>query len=139
MKKVAALLLVLCLSGCSTARQPEVDTDYVLALSTANEFLEAWRKRDQAAGLSLLSARLRKSRTEPEWRQAISGISNPHHTSYEIGSGQRLPDGRIRFDIHLHYHYTGQRSGGAPRKGPRQIILIEVGNENWKVDEIPEL
>ena len=95
MKAISTILFVALLAGCTTLRKPQVDTDYVLALSTANSFLEAWRLRRQEAGLALLSSRLRKSQTEDQWRLAISGSSNPHHLSYEITSGKRLPDGRI--------------------------------------------
>ena len=95
MKAISTILFVALLAGCTTLRKPQVDTDYVLALSTANSFLEAWRFRRQEAGLALLSSRLRKSQTEDQWRLVISGTSNPHHLSYEITSGKRLPDGRI--------------------------------------------
>jgi len=139
MKHIAASLLLGVLTGCATVQTAQVDTDYVLALSTANRFLEAWRSRNQDAGLALLSPRLRKSQTEDNWRMAISGCSNPHHQSYEITGGKRLPDGRVQFDVWLHDHYTGQRSGHSPRQMAEHIILIKVGKEEWKVDGAPQL
>jgi len=127
------------LAGCTTVQQKQVDTDYVLALSTANKFLEAWRSRGQDAGLALLSPRLRKSRTEDEWRMAISGISNPHHQSYEITGGKRLSDASIQFDVWLHDHYTGEQQASSPRQAAQHIILIKVGREEWEVDGVPQM
>jgi len=139
MKQITAILLLGLLAGCATVQQVQVDTDHILALSTANRFLEAWRSRNQDEGLGLLSHRLRKSQTEDEWRMAISGISNPHHQSHEITDGKRLPDGRIQFDVWLHDHYTGQRHGGSHRQAGEHIILIEVEKETWRVDGVPQL
>ena len=139
MKEIIAILLLGLLAGCATVQTAQVDADYVLALSTANRFLEAWRIRDQDAGLALLSPRLRKSQAEDEWRMAISGCSNPHHQSYEITGGRRLPDGRIQFDVWLHDHYTGQRYGASPRNAAEHIILIELEREQWRVDDTPQL
>jgi hypothetical protein len=137
MKAISTILLVVFLAGCATVQRTQIDTDYVLALSSANKFLEAWRGRRQDAGLALLSPRLIKTRTEDQWRMAISGASNPHHQSYEIISGRRLPDGRIQFDIWLYDHYTGQQDKTSTRGKPEHIMLIKVNNKEWKVDGVP--
>jgi hypothetical protein len=137
MKAISTILLVLLLASCTTVQQAQVDSDYVIALSTANKFLEAWRGRRQNAGLALLSPRLIEMRTEDQWRMAISGASNPHHQSYELTSGRRFPDGRIQFDIWLYEHYTGQQDEPSTRGKPEHIILIKVNNKEWKVDEVP--
>jgi hypothetical protein len=137
MKAISTILLVLFLASCTTVQQAQVDSDYVLSLSTANKFLEAWRSRNQDAGLVLLSPSIRESRTDDEWRMAISGVSNPHHQSYEISGGKRLPDGRLQFDVWLYDHYTGQQDEPSTRGKPEHIILIKVNNKEWKVDEVP--
>jgi hypothetical protein len=139
MRTVFTSLCIVLLAGCATVQLTQIDADYVLALSTANKLLEAWRSRDQDAGLALLSPRLRKTRTEDEWRMAISGISNPHHQSYEISDGKRLPDGRVRFVVCLHDHYTGHQQAASPRQKAQHIILINVGENKWQVDGVPQL
>ena len=139
MKQITAILLLGFLAGCATVQPVQVDTDYVLALSTANRFLEAWRSRNQETGLALLSPSLRKAQTEDEWRMGISGASNPHHHSYEVTNGESLPDGRIQFDVWLYEHYTGQKGEAVSRQKVKQIILIETGDGNWKVDGVPQL
>jgi hypothetical protein len=117
----------------------QVDTDYVLALSAANSFLEAWRTRDQERGLALLSPRLREANTEDYWRGLISGVSNPHHQAFEIDDGEKLPDGRFAFDVYLYDHYFGETDEVFPRNSPDQIVLTKTGPEDWRVDEVPEL
>lgn len=139
MKQIIAILILGLFTGCTTVQPVQVDTNYVLALATANRFLDAWRSRDQDSGLALLSNRLRESRTEDEWRMAIAGISNPHHQSYEITHGKHLPDGRVQFDVWLHDHYTGQRYGVSPRRTADHMILIEVEKDEWRVDGVPPL
>jgi hypothetical protein len=138
-RAIVATILIVLTAGCATTGGPRVDTDYVLALSTANKFMEAWRSRDQDAGLALLSDELRASRPELDWRNAISGPSNPHHQSYEIADGVRLPDGRLRFSVWLYHHYTGLRHLLVPRGKPEWIVLIKTGQEEWKVDGMPQL
>jgi len=139
MRAIVASILVMLVAGCATVGEPHVDTDYVLALSSANTFLEAWRSRDQDSGLALLSDRLLKSRSEDEWRLAISGVSNPHHQSYEITRGHRLEDGRIQFSVWLYEHYTGERQAKSPRQISERIIVRKVRDDVWRIDEVPQL
>jgi hypothetical protein len=151
--RIVAAAVVLCvfMAGCASApRQSSrlIDDEYVLALSAADEFLGAWRMRDQDRGLAILSPRLLRSKGEARWRQAISGVSNPHHESYEVTNGRRLPDGRYSFDVYVYWYYTGEperrRREGKPaehwEKGPPQkILLLKTGLDEWKVDEVPEI
>jgi hypothetical protein len=140
MKPIGIFLLVaLLVAGCATTHTVQVDTDYVLALSAANRFLSAWRSRNQDNGLTELSPRLLKSKGERWWRDEISGISNPHHESYEITNGRRLPGGRFTFDVWLYEYYTGEKFAPTPRWRPDKIILIRVSPGEWKVDEAPDI
>lgn len=129
--------LPLALSGeLSSNAKLEIDQNYVLALGTANQFLCAWQSRDTHAGMKLLSSPLKAKRSEEDWNQYISGISNPHHESFEISSGTKLGDDRIAFEVRLYEHYTGER-GEKPRPAASKIILTKVGVESWLVDETP--
>ena len=141
-------------SGCaSVVRQdtPLIDDEYVQALEAANKYCEAWRWRNQDKGLAILSPRLLKSETEDFWRLVISGLSNPHHVSYEVTNGRRLRDGRYLFDVWFYELYTGETwrqiaSGEVllPEKKLKaeRIIVVKTGQDKWgedvwKVDEAP--
>ena len=139
MRSVSIFLAIAVITGCNTRQQVYIDTDYIRALSTANLFMESWRHRRQDEAFALLSDRLRNSRTEDEWRMAISGASNPHHQAYEISNGRPLPDGRIQFDVRLFDHYTDMYREDIPLHAPEQIILIGNSDTGWIVDGIPHL
>jgi hypothetical protein len=135
------LTLLVCFPLClsrelSSDSKLEIDQDYVLALGTANRFLCAWQSRDTHAGIKLLSVPLKAKRSEEDWNQYISGVSNPHHESFEISSGIRLGDNRISFEVLYYEHYTGVQ-WRKPRPVPAKIILRKAGLESWLVDEVP--
>lgn len=113
-----------------------LDQDYVLALTTANQFLYAWATRNQYDGLALLSPRLKAKFPEEYLRSYISGLSNPHHQAFEVGRGKRLPSGGFAFPVAMYEHYTGQKETVGPPK-PLTIVVIRAGPESWLVDELP--
>lgn len=115
------------------------DKDYALALSTANRFLSAWRDRDTDKGLPLLSSRLRKQRSTDELLNYISGTSNPYHTAYEVGRGQRLRDGRYAFEVKLYECVTFPKECFKDSYTSRIVVVEESkGNGYWLVDELPK-
>jgi hypothetical protein len=113
-----------------------VDSDYILALTAANRFLEAWRTRHQDNGIAAISGDAIREKGEQYWRNMISGISNPHHQAYEVGEGSRIDDRRFAFRVWLHELYTGEEHPGAPRDRGRVLVVREVGHGQWRVDEI---
>lgn len=114
---------------------PAVSDDYILALSAANDFLQAWRMRDQPTGLQLLSARLRQSLPEDDLRDAIAGVSNPHHQSYEITAGAALSKDRYRFTVILYHHYTGHDYPEA--QTATTLEVLRIAPETWCIDRLP--
>ena len=134
----AALLSFNMDSGSQVQPQSEftIDQNYVLALSTANGFLCAWRRREQEAGLALLSPSLRSRHSEEEVRMWISGISNPHHEAFEIGRGKRLRDGRYSFEVRLYEQYTGAKYRQKRRKATSIVLSMSMDGE-WLVDRLP--
>ena len=129
------------LAGCSQGGQvgpaadAAVDGDYILALTAANEFLDAWRMRDQVKGVALLTPELLAAEGREAWGATISGCSNPHHESYEITGGRRLADGRFAFDIQLYLYYTNFPDVyNSPRVPPGTMVLKKVAHEEWRVD-----
>jgi hypothetical protein len=108
---------------------------YLSALGVADAFLAAWVARDVDAGLALMSPRLRASHAsdEPWVRQYMSGLSNPHHVSFEISRGKEMQRDRFVFPVILYEAYTGEPSGWAYR-GSIEVIRHE---ERWGVDRLP--
>lgn len=113
-----------------------INQDYVLALTAADQFLNAWATRNQDDGMALLSPRLKNKFPEDYLRFYISGISNPHHQAFEIGRGKQLPSGGFSFPVTMYEHYTGHKESSGPEKS-LTIVVIQSGPENWLVDELP--
>ncbi|HLY59911.1 MAG TPA: hypothetical protein VKV95_04010 [Terriglobia bacterium] len=113
-----------------------IDQDYVLALTTADQFMFAWATRNQDNGMALLSPRLKNKFPEDYFRYYLSGLENPHHQAYEIGRGKRLPSGAFSFPVAMYMHYSGQKESVAVPK-PLTIVVIQSGPESWLVDELP--
>jgi hypothetical protein len=113
-----------------------VDQDYILALSTANRFLCAWQLRRQDEARSVLTRELINRYSSDELSSILSGLSNPHHQSFEVGSGRRLSGRRYAFEVILYEHYTGTKYH-RERSKPSRIVLIKVGPEKWLVDRLP--
>ena len=140
-KGIIVLLLCFAMASCSKSpssivtSQVYINTDYICALSAANEFLSAWRARHRDKGIAPLSPRLLQTKGEQWWRDEISGISNPHHEAYEIYNGHRLPDGRFAFDVWFYEHYTGDVYYRGKKWEADKIVLVKVRPEKWKVDE----
>ena len=141
-KGIIVTLLCFAMASCSKSpssivtSQVYINTDYICALSAANEFLSAWRARHRDKGIASLSPRLLQTKGEQLWRDVVSGISNPHHEAYEICNGHRLPDGRFAFDVWFYEHYTGDVYYRGKRWEADKIVLVKVRPEKWKVDEI---
>lgn len=66
----------------------------------------------------------------------LSGISNPHHQSYEVWNGRALARGRIRFLVRLYENYTAQPWHGE-MPPVSTIVLVQTGQWEWKVDRVP--
>jgi disulfide oxidoreductase YuzD len=115
-----------------------VDQDYVLALHTVNRFLCAWTMRSQEEGLQLLSPSLKRRFSEENLRMYIAGISNPHHTAFEVGRGRRLDTKHYAFGVTLYEHYTGQK-WSRKKPGPLKLVVVQISPEEWLVDELPGL
>lgn len=135
---VAALALSTGRFGGRFAEEPvTIDHDYVMALSAADQFLGAWATRDADRGYPLLSDRLKKSMDQERLRLAIAGVSNPHHTAFEVFGGRRLDKDRFRFFAYLFESYTGEPTKPRPRPDVQTITLVRKSGDTWVVDEFP--
>jgi hypothetical protein len=142
MSRIILILTLVLLSSLSlfsqTANTKSDDNgvDYVLALSSANQFLTAWQWRRQEDGLKLLSYNLKKKKMENDLRDYLSGLSNPHHAAFEIYLGKRLDNRRISFQVQLYFAVTNDTIGIDQPK-PSSIVMLKNGREQWLVDQLP--
>ncbi len=119
------------------AFEASAPANYVEALRTANSFLWAWTSRDAETGLKLASLRLlskiKQRRKEGWFEQYMIGLSNPHHLSFEIGSGKEINPKRFSFPVILYEYYTGE----AKAYKYKSKIEIVLEGESWRVDLLP--
>ena len=147
---VPLLLLFSAPLGCQRDEQPPpepatrpaetpIDDDYVDALATANEFCNAWKSRDYAAGRALMSRDFIRRYPEKRLRAALEGMPNPQHVAFEIFDGEPLRDGRIAFKVRQLFRYTGQIDDRI--EGPLQrIVIIRDDSDKrgkWLVGDFP--
>ena len=117
--------------------QPSTSANYVEALQAADSFLWAWVNRDADTGRRLisrgLSSKLQKENNEEWFRNYMIGLSNPHHHSFEIGSGKQINTKRFSFPVTLYEYYTGEPKAF---KYKSKIELVLEG-DSWRVDVLP--
>lgn len=117
---------------------PTTSSNYAQALETANAFLWAWSTRNVNLGIKLISHRLllklKKEDNESWFRQYMSGLSDPHHLSFEIGKGKITNSKRAVFPVVLYeYYYGGKRAF----KYTSKIVVVKDG-ASWRVDVLPK-
>jgi hypothetical protein len=131
------LLLLVGLPVEGQVLEPSTPARYVEALQIADSFLWAWVNRDAEAGKRLisrgLSSRLQKENNEEWFRDFMIGVSNPHHHSFEIGSGKEINPKRFVFPVTLYEYYTCEPKAF---KYKSKIELIREG-DSWRVDALP--
>jgi hypothetical protein len=111
--------------------------EYAQALEAANSFLWAWSNRDVDTGTKLIShnliAELKKNNKDDWFKQYMSGLSNPHHISFEIGKCREINSNRFAFTVTLFEHYTGERNADKYRSTLE--VIKEEGS--WRIDVLP--
>jgi len=121
--------------GKSRASGTPVDLDYLLALSTADHFLQAWQTRDEEAGLLILTDHIRQRTREDQVRSFFSSPTCPR-TSYEIGRGRKRGSDRYEFPVAL--FQPSSRNG---QKGMRPLTstltVVRSGKSEWAIDNLP--
>lgn len=133
------------LSGCEARRRPEPQTrpaktqrdeNYIAALSAVDDFCNAWKQRDEAAGRALLSRPMLLKYPDRQLRDAIVGMSNPQHAAFEIADGKKLSSGRYQFKVRLFFQYTGLHADRI--ESPLERIVVARDDKGvWRVDDFP--
>lgn len=144
MKTRLASVLVLALISAAplplaSAAPPAVivDDHYILALSTADDFLHAWAHRDADAGRRLLTPAALQRAGADDITAMFQGTSSPHHESFEVGPGRKLSPTKYAFDV-IQYEYLAGMNAHDPRPAPSRLVVVEVSPGRWLVEEFPK-
>lgn len=134
---ISVFLLLIALGVEGGTLEPSTPHIYVQALQTADSFLWAWVNRDADTGRRLISrgfsSKLQKENNEEWFRNYMIGLSNPHHHSFEIGSGKRINTERFSFPVTLYEYYTGEPKAFQYKS---KIELVRE-RDSWRVNVLP--
>ncbi|PYX42982.1 MAG: hypothetical protein DMG81_00515 [Acidobacteria bacterium] len=126
------ILLSALVHGRSKATSPPVDSDYVYALATANNFLHAWQSQDQETAILLLSDRLKQHIVETTLDSHLNSKAKPQ--SFEIGRGKKLRSDRYQFPIAL---FPAPSNVRTMRPQMATLLVIKTGKNEWAIDKLP--
>ena len=112
-----------------------MDSEYVLALGAANDFLRAWQTQDKEAGILLLTDRL-KQRTSENALEIFFSCTAGKSQSFEIARGRKVAPGRYRFPVSL---FQKAASPGTRWLRPQasSLIVVKTGGSEWSIDKLP--
>ena len=129
---VLLLLMVALASGAGPKASGKIHApdaaSYVLALATANRFLNAWQAGDLETGIVLLSDHARHSQTS----ESLENLFSPAiDRAFEITRGKGNHE-RYCFPVVM-------LSRGDHRVHRRfsAIVLVNTGTNEWVVDRLP--
>jgi hypothetical protein len=126
-------LCVLLMLSPLAAKTPRatLDSGYVAALAAADHLLQAWQSGDVETGMSLLSGHAKDVASTDAVEKFFS---NPGPAAYEIERGKLLKRGRYEFPVVL---VTGDSKKAHPRRRFSSIVVVNTGNNDWAVDNLP--
>jgi hypothetical protein len=130
-----SLGLLVPLASAKARTNAPVDSDYVLALGTANDFLRAWQTQDREAGILLLTDRLKQRTSENALENFFSCMAGKSQ-SFEIARGKRVAPGRYQFPVSL---FQKPASSGARWLRPQSssLVVVRTGGSEWSIDKLP--
>lgn len=117
-----------------------IDTDYIRALRTLDEFLYLWTYRNWPEGIKYISESLKKVKSEEELKSAICGTSNPHHMSFEVLGAKKTDKDTFRFNVWLYEDITGENNNASCERSSPEYIVVKrykssSGEEHWMIDK----
>ena len=134
----AALLLLALPAPLSFSKSkivPPADSDYVLALGAANDFLRAWQTQDREAGILLLTDRVKQRSPESTLVNFFSRRAC-RAQSFEIAHGKKLAPGRYRFPVSLFQQPVSEGSKWI-RPQTSTLVVVRTGTSEWSIDKLP--
>jgi hypothetical protein len=123
------------LASAKAKTNPSVDSDYVLALGTANDFLRAWQTQDREAGILLLTDQL-KQRTSEDALVSFFSCMTGKSQSFEIAHGKKVAPGRYRFPVSL---FQRPANSGTKWLRPQSssLVVVRTNEREWSIDKLP--
>lgn len=126
-------VVLVSLAPLCNARQHAVktkadDAGYVVALATANRFLNAWQTGDLETGMLLLSNHARRTQSAESVENFFSRNSN---RAFEISHG-KCDRNACRFPVVM----LNEEKSRTHRKFS-EIVLVNDGTAEWVVDNVP--
>lgn len=107
------------------------DSEYVLALASADRLLQAWHTQDSETGIALLTERAKK-KASANGVEAFFGA--PGALGYEIVHGRRLRSGVYEFPVVL---LSARAGSGEIHRRFSSIVVARTSNNDWAVDKLP--
>ena len=123
------------LASGKSKTNPSVDSEYVLALGTANDFLRAWQTQDREAGILLLTDRLKQRTSEDGLENFFSCVAGKSQ-SFEIARGKKVAPGRYRFPVSL-FQKPANRGTRWLRPQSSSLVVVRTGGSEWSIDKLP--
>ena len=108
------------------------DPDYLLALSMADHFLQAWESRDYEAGVVMLTDVAKQSISESQLDE-LFGAEKSGSRGFELGHGKKLHPGRYEFPVML---FEGGKGQNAASRYSR-LVVVKEGKNEWVIDQLP--
>jgi hypothetical protein len=130
-----SVLILLCSFAFSFAGKAKIaspDPDYVLALSVADHFLQAWESRDYEAGVVMLTDVAKQGISESQLDE-LFGAEKSGSRGFEVAHGKKLHQGRYEFPVVL---FEGAKAKNAASRFSRLVVVREGKNE-WVIDQLP--
>jgi hypothetical protein len=135
---IVCLQLSLCFVATSASAKSKtnspVDSEYILALGTANDFLRAWQTRDREAGILLLTDRLKQRTSEDALENFFSCMAGKAQ-SFEIARGIKVAPGRYRFPVSLFQKPANRVKWLRPQAS--SLVVVRTGGSEWSIDKLP--
>jgi hypothetical protein len=123
------------LASAKAKTTPSVDSEYVLALGTANDFLRAWQTQDREAGILLLTDRLKQRTAEDALENFFSRMAGKSQ-SFEIARGKKVAPGRYRFPVSL-FQKPARPGTRWLRPQSSSLVVVRTGSSEWSIDKLP--
>jgi hypothetical protein len=127
----ACTFLLLPSAPAKTQRNPSSDPNYLLALASANRYLQAWQSGDMETGMALLTSHAKAKVTTDVFEDIFSA---PGPLAYEIGRGKMLGRGRYEFPVVL---LGPAMTSKHTRCRFSNIVVLNSGNNDWTIDKLP--
>jgi hypothetical protein len=122
-------------ASAKSKTNPSVDSEYVLALGTANDFLRAWQTQDREAGILLLTDRVKQHTSEDALENFFSCMAGKSQ-SFEIARGKKLAAGRYRFPVSLFQKPASPETRWL-RPQTSSLVVVKTGGSEWSIDKLP--